>query len=86
MHHFSKESERKKNKHFILNALDEAEDCCCALCVKPLDHVLDFSCWIYAGSLSSPLTNFIWLQNMFLCHKTEHPDELSFQKKNHTNS
>ena len=26
MQHFSKESERKK-KHFILNALDEAEDC-----------------------------------------------------------
>ena len=29
MQHFSKESDRK-NKHFILNALDEAEDCCCA--------------------------------------------------------
>ena len=68
MQHFSIESERKKD--FILNALDEASL-----------RVLDFTYWIYAVSLSSPLTNFITFQTMFLCHKTEYPDELSFQKK-----
>ena len=47
----------------------------------PFDHVLDFPYWIYAVSLSSPLTNFITFQTTFLCHKTEYPDELSFQKK-----
>ena len=26
-------------------------------------------------------TNFIGLQTMFLCHKTEYPDELSFEEK-----
>ena len=29
------------------------------------------------------LTNFIGLQTMFLCHKTEYPDNLSLKKKSY---
>ena len=78
---------QKEKKDFILNVLDEASlRLLLCLIVKPFDHILDFTYWIYAGSLSSPLTNFITFQTMFLCHKTEYPDELSFQiKQQHTN-